>query len=360
MRKGRLFTGALVACGLALTTACKKQKIDVPQVNDPVFRVVGTLDGEPINLVAGDDNAFMHTMTHKENGVDVYSGNLSDGSLGIELNIYDGLIDKPNRKLISSLPDNLDFARSTSSTLALLDKDQFPNAMLIDHVNWHINGELVGVNTYEISEPGKYDVCAYVTFLDGSSNHLCGELILGYAKNANCQIKHYLNNNGVLSAWAEETNVPIEKVQWFQDEELLSVSQEFSTNIGQGYYRLRAETHFQNGVVRSKGMLVDGSLSGKYIGDLTMFETANTSLSMRDFNVVVKVHEDTMTLSSEYVNNEDGTMTINRIDSYGLDANGNPTIKIAATVNAKVGNEQGLYQKDVSFETVFAVALPKE
>lgn len=356
------YIGLALACGALVVSACKKQEVDIPHTNDPVFCASGELDGQQFELVAGDDNAFMHTMVLEENGVHVFTGNLSDGNLGIEINIFDGLIDMPHNNAIGSLPlDSMVYARTSSSALAVLSKDQFPNSAMIQEVEWFVDGDFVGVNYHQIMEPGRYEVCAKVTFMDATDSELCSELILGYSRNANCQIKHYLNQNGVLNAWIEEQGVTVEKVRWFIENDLVSEDLTMTTSdLSADHHRIRAEVSFSNGVVRWKNMIVDGSLSGKYIDDLTFFETATLNLMNKDFNVRLRAHENGMTYDSEFTNNDMSTMTIDNIAYYGPDANGNPVYKITATVDGKVSDSQGLSVKNLSFQAVFGLALPKE
>ena len=64
----------LIAISLLVMVSCKKDKIEIPESNEPVFRVYGTFDGDSLTLIAGDDGAYMHTMTKLENGVNIFTG----------------------------------------------------------------------------------------------------------------------------------------------------------------------------------------------------------------------------------------------------------------------------------------------
>src|SRR5690606_14714908 len=76
-----------------VASSCKKDVIEIPESNTPIFRVEGTMDGESFELIAGDDNVYMHTMTFEENGVSVFSGKIGGDDLSIEIGVYDGNID---------------------------------------------------------------------------------------------------------------------------------------------------------------------------------------------------------------------------------------------------------------------------
>ena len=83
--------GAILLAGLALNS-CKKHVPDMPESNNPVFRVDGTFDGVDFTMIAGDDNAYMHTSSEIENRVHLFQGDLSDGVNSIQLEIYDCLL----------------------------------------------------------------------------------------------------------------------------------------------------------------------------------------------------------------------------------------------------------------------------
>lgn len=360
MRRARAFIAFTVVLGGLLMSSCNKHSIDIPQSNDPVFTAEGTIDANQFELVAGDDNAFMFTSIESENNVPIYSGKLSNGNLSIELGIYDGLIDIPDHDVLNSLPSELIFSRKTTSPIVFLSKESFPNADIINHVSWSVNG-LDSLNTMTIYEPGKYQVCADIVFIDGSSNILCSELILGYARHANFQIKHFLNQNGTLTAWVEDPQVAVEEIKWFLDDVLISSDAELTHNqLSTQNHVLRADVSFENGVKRSKNMIVDGSLSGKFIDDLTFFESGTLALLHRDFNVRLKLVQDGITFSSDQTNNSLNTVSFSDISYYAKDANGNDVYKVKAHVVATVMDVQSVNgSRELEFDTTFGIAIPK-
>ena len=78
----------VVACCLMILASCSKEQVVIPDGNDPVFTVEGSLGGEELSLTAGDYNAYMHTTTKLVQGVRVFTGELTDGSTSIELGIW--------------------------------------------------------------------------------------------------------------------------------------------------------------------------------------------------------------------------------------------------------------------------------
>ncbi len=362
MRRARTFIAFTLVLGGLLMSSCNKHSIDVPQSNDPVFMAKGTIDANQFELVAGDDNAYMFTSIEDENNIPVFSGKLSNGDLSIEIGIYDGLIDLPDHNSLNALPTLLNYSRKSTSPLAILSKESFPNADVIDYVSWIIDGNNAGLNTVSITEPGKYQVCANIMFQDGTSNILCSELILGYARHANFTIKHFLNQNGTLSAWVEDPQVAIEKINWYLDEVLISSDTEISYDqLSPINHILRTEVHFENGVKRSKNMIVDGSLSGKFIDDLTFFETTTAALLNRDFNIRLKLEQNGITFSSDQSNNSLNSVSFSDISYYSKDADGNDVYKVKAHIVATVFDVQNVNgSRELEFDTTFGIAITKD
>ena len=283
--------------------------------------------------------------------------------LSIEMGIYDGLIDIPRHQAINSLPSDHVFSRVLSSPVAFLTKDAFPNVDVIDHVVWSVEGFASdSVNTMTIMEPGKYQVCATIVFIDASSSQLCSEMILGYERHANCNIKHFLNQNGTLTAWVEDPQVAIEKVEWFLDDVLVSEQAEFAhDSLTGGNHILRAQINFENGVKRTKSMILDGDLSGKFIDDLTFFETSSLSLLYRDFNIRLKLEDNGVTYVSDIANNSFNTVSFDDVTYYGKDAGGNSVYKVKAHVVATLQDVQNVNgSRDLEFDTTFGIAFPTE
>ena len=362
MRRARTFIAFTVVLGGLIMSSCEKHDVDMPQSNDPVFTAKGSIDANEFELVAGDDNAYMFTSIENENNVPIYSGKLSNGNLSIELGIYDGLIDIPGHSVSNTLPSELFYSRNTTSPLAFLSKESFPNADFIDHVSWTVDGGPSQVDTMSIYTPGKYQVCANIVFIDASSNILCSELILGYARHANFHIKHFLNQNGTLSAWVEDPLVAIEKINWFLDDVLISSDTEIAfPQLSTINHILRADVNFVNGVKRSKNMIVDGSLGGNFIEDLTFFETGTLTLLNRDYNIRLKLEQDGMTFTSDEANNNLNSVTFSDITYYSKDANGNDVFKVKAHIVATVVDAQNVNgSRQLDFETTFGIAIPKD
>ena len=337
--------------------SCREDQIDLTNSNDPIFKLQGSFDGQVLGLIAGDNNAYMHTGIDMENGVTVYSGKLDNGETAIQLSIFDGSIDQPNHKPLTSIPNQPIFAHQSGAPLAELTKNIFPNAALINHIAWSIDGSLVAMDSFNITEPGKYNVCANVEFFDGTSAELCNDLIVGYKKSANARLLHYLNPEGALSVWIETYSQPINKVRWFIDGVETSNDLKLTEIIDDTMHTIMAEIQFVNGTVRKKSMLVDGALSGKFITDFTAIESQIAALTNRDYNLRLRVFQDGKVFSSVNTNNASSEVEITEVKYYGLNDLGQEVYKLTANVVAKVAEFQGSQAKDVEFTTTFGIAI---
>lgn len=364
MRRARAFLAFTAVLGGLFMSSCKKQTVDVPQSSDPVFTASGTIDASAFTMVAGNDNAYMFTSIEDENNIPFYTGKLSNGDLSIEIGIYDGLIDMPDHRAFNSLPSVFNYSRKFTSPLAILTKNAFPNIDVINHINWSIDGVIDpnAGDTVIITEPGKYEVCAHILFADGSSEILCSELILGYERHANFDIKHFLSPEGKLTAWVEDPQVVIEKVEWFLDNTIISSTPELSyPSLPGGNHFLRADVFFENGVKRSKNMIVDGNLAGNYVDDLSFFENGTVTLLNRDFNVRLKLEQNGTTFSSDLSNNSMNKVTFNDVSYYGKDVDGNNVYKVKAHIEATVFDVQSVNgSRELEFDTTFGIAISND
>ena len=210
-------------CSLFLVASCKKDKIEIPEENEPVFTVTGNFGGESLNLVAGDNGAYMHTMTKVENGVNVFSGIISNETMSFEVGVFDGNLD-----VVSSGVPSTNIAPIYSSVssipLAILSKNVFQNSTLINYIRWFVDDIDRGVNDVSIYAAGVYDVCAEVHFQDGTQKTLCNDIIIGYNHNATYEVQTSLIGNGIVKSSIENPSDVITAVEWYLNDVLVHFS----------------------------------------------------------------------------------------------------------------------------------------
>ncbi|GEM_PF-582222 len=352
----------LSTLSLLSLTACKKDIVEIPEANDPVFRTSGTMGAETFEIVAGDNGAYMHTMTLVENNVDVFSGRISDGTFSVEMGIYDGNVDMPAVQpalLIGNLSPS--FSLDSEQPLIKLSKAELASmaaGQYIDQIEWFVNGDFVGLNEAVITRPGKYEVCAEIMYLDGATASLCNEIIAGYELSANYMIDFSIAEAGALTASIDNMGNEMSAVKWFVDGDEIWSGEFCQTSVTAGPHILTSEVRFVNGVTRRKSALIDGSNWQHACNDFTIFEfQAPTPIDARDFNVRLLIERNGKQYSSELVNNENSSVSITGIEYYDDNANGNPVYKISADVDAMVREVGTMKNVPVSFSTIFGIEI---
>lgn len=342
--------------------SCKKKEIEeMPVGNEPVFVAQGTLGGEAFSLVAGEENAYMYAYTENVNGVKKFTGKLSDSYTEIEFGVFDGNLDSDPLLLINELTDTLVWATNSSQPLAVLSKNSFVNADKINSIEWYSDNEYIGPNTVTITEPGKYNICAFVTFTDASQEHLCNEIILGYETNANFTLRYSLFPNGDLNSWIDVDEGQVASVEWDIDNETISdTDANVTVNIESESYQVTATVYFTNGVIRTKSFLIDGSLNGNNIQDFSVFEldALNKQSIKRDYNALLVLKKNNIEYRSDYEGNQSGSVIIKGVEYYGLNSQAKKVYKLKATISCTLKNMNNGSLVPVNFDTTFGVEIP--
>lgn len=320
--------------------SCKKEEIQLPESNDPVFSVDGQFSNQDLSLIAGDEGFYMYTMTKEVNGVKVFSGVLENDNMTVEIGLFDGNVDNKNHDLFTQLNDCSIWSLKYNDPLTVLDKSAFPNADNIDHITWVVNGQTYS-DALEIFEPGLYHICAIVNFMDGDSDNLCEDVIVGYERGANCRINYFLNQEGKMSAWLGNIDGNIVDVQWYMEDSLIASGVEMTTPIDGNRSELKAVVVFDNGVVRTKNVLVDGAIENKYIDDFTIFEKELYNIIPRDYNIRMMVTKDGISYSSENCDNSNAVIDISQIEYYGLNSAGKKAYNLKANITCLLSVPNG-------------------
>ncbi len=346
-----------------LFLSCHKKKIEeIPLSNEPVFKAEGTLNGANFSIIAGDNNAYMNSYSETINGVTKFTGKLSGEDIEIELGIFDGNIDSPFN--LSQIQINsLDWAINSTEPLAVLSKNNFSNAYKISQIQWFSGNTLLGTDVAYITEPGIYDILAFVTFSDGTTASLRNELILGYTTNANYNLHFDLFPNGNLNAYIDINSGDIAGVTWLIDGyevegaiNATSLSKNLDDNEG---HEISATVLFTNGTLRTKSFYVDASLHGNNIPDFTTFEeeTPNVQSIKQDFKSLLIFRQNNIEYRSDYPENTSGEIEIDTIEYYGLNDDGKKVYKITAEISTNLKNMASNVIIPVNFKTVFGIEI---
>jgi hypothetical protein len=354
--KTRFSTVLFLIC-MVLVSSCKKEEVEEPLTEtEPVFRADGTIGSDTFSLVAGKDNFYMNTMSENIDGVDYYYGSLSDGVTELEMGVYAGNIDMPSTSITQSIPEYTSLAMNPMQPLVYLSKDLFPNNMLMQEIQWFVDGSFKGVNAITLNNPGKFNVCAVVTFTDGSTDTLCNEMIVGYSKNAIGQIRHMLTANGNLQTWVEEDQVPVQSIKWFVDGVFVTDANKLAQNINQESHLITAEISFSNGVQRTKSVLIDGSNNGYFIDDFSYFESDLISFHW-DFKTCIALKINGKSYHSKNAPNQTSEVHITNISYYGVNSSGKAVFKVSADVSCNLREDLSNEVLPFSCSTVFGVEI---
>ncbi len=359
--RNKYLVGLLTA--VLMLSSCKKDKFDVPESNDPVFVVNGTIDNEAFQLVAGDAGAYMFTGTMDINNVDFFYGNLNDGNISIELGIFDGMIDMPFVDPENELPNVTPvFASQSTQPLVILSKFMMNNPQNIGQIKWYLNGTFVDFNEIEIYEPGWYDVMAEVTFTNGSTVQLENDIIVGYERTHNFDLVFGWDPfNNTLTASADMIGNPsgsFQDVTWTFNGNIISYSPSLPQFEVSTDGILTAEVTFAGtNVTRTKSIYVSpGSMNT--VDDLTEFEEMASNNLYQDFNMRLNVIKGGVLYSSVPADNSNATIAITSFEYYGKNANNNDVYKVSANINAMVKSVVNGNQLPISFTTTFGVEIP--
>jgi hypothetical protein len=349
-----------MALSFLALVGCSKQDTVFPEPNAPVFEAHGTLGNDAFDLVAGDNDAYMFTSTEIHNGVRVFTGRLADGETSVEFGIFDGNLDMPNSLTEVNLQNAvLNFAHRYYDPLAVLTAESIVPNGNASHVEWYINGTFSGSGQISIYEPGKYDVCAHVTFVTGQTEQLCDQIILGYTRSANCSIDLDLSQ-GDIQASLNTTGESIQSVEWLLNNEVVGTDVSLQQNILYGIGNtLKARVTFDNGVVREKSCFIDGTDPSQWISDFSGFELgSSTSVDPQDYQARLIIENDGKIYKSVQAENEGSTITLLSLESYDDNANGNSVYKATLQIEAIVMEMSTEKLIPVSFTTTLGVEVP--
>jgi hypothetical protein len=354
MKKGYLI---LIMFGLSVIASCKKDAIEIPESNEPVFSVSGTFNGEPLNLIAGNDGAYMHTMTKMENGVNIFSGIISNESMSFEVGVFDGNLDVQSTGAPST---NIAPIYSSVSIvpLATLSKNSFLNASVINYIKWFVDGIDRGPNDVLIYEAGVFNVCAEVHFQDGSENTLCNDIIIGFNHNATCDFETVLLGSGLVKTSIQNPTNAVSSVEWYINDVLTQTTDTFEYYLPDFLQKLTAKIHFDNGTVKTKSMLVDGYNTQKNIEDFSVFEMQSEAFTSRDFNIRVIINLGNDIYRSDLANNVSSGVQITEIKPYGLNSAGKNVYKISGIISCKQRKVGTSIDANLNVNFVFGIEIP--
>jgi len=342
-----------------LMNSCSKDVIEpLPEENNPVFSVTGQIDGNAFSINAGESGAFMSTSTTIKNNVKRFIGSLENAQTGFSISFSDGMLDIPS---FNSNIENFETFKISpyayGEPLAEYSLESFPNSEYISDIEWSIDGDIQPDNTLRIYEPGRFEVCASVIFIDGSEGYACNEVLVGYQKNVHSVLRHIITQDYKAIAFLDNPNKPIATIDWLINDSLIttSSSENFKTeNINLDQFRLGANATFQNGVVRKKEIFVNTQNANNYIGDFSILENQSTLHWDHTATVIVRHNQ------KEYRAIQNGSntaeITVNDVVSFNNNSSGEEVSIFKGTLSCSFIDLETQQIVDGEFEFSFGVA----
>jgi hypothetical protein len=355
----KLIKYLLVFTLIVAVNSCSKDIIEpLPQENNPIFSVTGHIDGKAISLNAGESGAFMNTSTTIRNKVKQFNGALENAQTGFSITVSDGVLDIPT---FNSNIENFQSFKIAPYTygepLAVYSLQNFSNSANINSVEWIIDGEVQVGNTIQIYEPGIFNVCASVSFMDGSEGSACNEVIVGYQKNVHSVLRHLVSQDYNAIAYLDSPNQPISSIDWTINDSLIATSnsENYKTeSLNLGSYRLGADVTFQNGAIRKKEIFVNTTTANNYIGDFSILENQSTEEWDHSATVIFRHNE------KEYRAIQNGsnsaTITITDVVSFDNNSSGNQVSIFKGSLSCSFIDLSTQEIVDGEFEFSFGVA----
>jgi hypothetical protein len=326
-----------ILCSLSLgllLVSCKKEITEIPESNNPLFVVGGNIGEESVHFTVGDNGALFSNFISTVNGVPYYGGTLTQGDTEIQLGMYRGDNDLENLVLDNIINlDNMDFASLPEAPLFEMKREYFSNESNIKEIKWFVDGEYAGTNTLKIIDPGKYQVCAHILYSNKYTTQVCNDIIVGYRRSNEFELKFSLDANNQLSSWIDSDG-QVADVKWYLNDELVSKALGLSALVPTSFNLLKAEITFADGSKRVRTVMVDGTQSGYSIEDFAKNEQYD-NLSW-DYKLKLNIKHNGNEYSSMNVDNSSGSLQVNSINYYGLDPQGNPVYIISGILNSKV------------------------
>jgi hypothetical protein len=318
---------------LLVIFACEKQEIkDPPLGNNPIFTATGSIASDQFQFTAGDNDCVMETNVTILNGIKNYFSRFHNGNDELKIVFKDGFLNVP---FVDVLNSNIVFSNYPNNNQIILSKSDMPNNNMVQSIEWFVNGSFAGLNDVILNEAGVFDVCANVTFIDGSNASVCNQIILGYEYGSHFQVRHFLTNDGELKVWIDENEEDIDHINWYLDEQWIGSEDDLDIDIDQGAHTLKAELIFENGCKRLRSIWIDGSLQGKYIDDFASIENSWQETN-QDYTAQIFLTLNSKQYVSIHNEQSQDFFNIESVSNYGLNTSGKPVVKIHGVISCEM------------------------
>jgi hypothetical protein len=344
-----------IACFLMILFSCKKEIIEIPESNSPVFSVTGTIGEEKINFIVGDDNSIFSYQNDEINSIKFFKGLLINDETQIELGFFNGQNESPSFNVNQFIANsNFKFAELPFEPIFELKKENLMNSTSIKEIKWYVNDSYFGTNNLAIYEPGKYNICAKIFYVNQSQTEICNELLLGFERKHEVKLDFNFENNN-LNCWVDGSNSEISSINWYLDGEEISNSMILNTSLNEELHKITAEIKFSNGTKKVRNIAIDGSNLNRSINDFGTFES-NCKL-IWDYNLKLNVKINNQEYISNLLDNQIGSFEIDKIEFLGKDKNNIPVYVFKGNLKSKIKSKATNEILDVDLDISWGLGL---
>jgi hypothetical protein len=335
--------------------SCKKEIVEIPDSNSPVFKVSGYIGEEQVNFTVGDDNSIFHCDSETLNSIKFFKGVLINNDTQIEIGIFNGQNEssKIDPNLFLSNPF-FQLAHLPNNPVFEISKDDLMNNSNIKEVKWYLDGVYSGANKLTIYEPGKYNVCAKIFYFNQGYVEVCNEILVGFKRQNEVKLDFNFENNN-LTCWVKSFNSPITSIKWFVDGKEFSDNIQLNTVLQSGLHTVAAEIYFLNGLKKTRKIIVDASNLNRSINDFAYFE--KMSKFEWDYNLKFNFKSNNIEYTSLVSENETNKFTINSVVYLGEDKDKVPVYIFKGILNSKVKSKSTNEILDVNLSISWGLGL---
>ncbi len=258
-----------ILLSIVLLQACNKELPEIPNSEAPVFYVKGTLDGQAIEIDAGNDQYLMESSSWMWNGVEVFRGELKNGDNSFLIDLFNGniLTNSTQEELLQMSHFSCAYL---PANIGSISSSQLVSSIGIGESIWEMNGEQSDVITFQA--PGIYDL--KFTNYSPDEQSVTNKVIVGYNTQSLFRLSAFYDNQ-LVYANINENSVGVESVQWTYGNQSYTTSDTgvvFSQEWGSK--PLVAKVKFTNGIERTRTILF-GQNGNPYVEDFVYLIESN-------------------------------------------------------------------------------------
>lgn len=321
-----------------LIAACNKKELpEIPEENNPIFQVTGTIGDQNINFQAGENNVVMTTSIKSWNNINYGSGIIGNNNSSFSTSMYKHSVD------ISSLEGAFNELNSypianeiVGLSFLHISPDHFENSQYIESIHWTVDGEAQPESDLNMQTPGRYDVCAKVDFVTGFSATTCNTIVVGFKRNADFQVRWDLTPSNVVKCYIANSDLNVSEIKWYVNDTFVSDNLNYNYSDVSDQFHLKAEVLFENGAAYERTVFVNRSEQNFSIGDWAN-KSLNTTLRW-DNNASFAFEKDGVVYQSVQTSNNDASFIVEEINNFSSNQSSHEVKKITGTLNIPFKN----------------------